>query len=107
MARPSCIESSSRFYVIGDVPYSTSESIELEQQILSLPSDAEFLIHVGDIRSARDGRKCEIDEYHEVAEILKLSNVPVFIVLGGKRAVVIFPRHSLLLIQFNRVLNCR
>lgn len=73
-----------RFYAIGDVPYSTQEAVALVKQIEQLPQDAEFLIHVGDIRSARDGRSCEIEEYYNVASILNQSHVPVFMVMGGK-----------------------
>jgi hypothetical protein len=77
-------ESATRFYAIGDVPYTTGEARELEWQIQSLAADAEFLIHVGDIRSARDGLSCEEEEYTAVANILNQSKVPVFLVLGGK-----------------------
>ena len=72
-----------RFYAIGDVPYSDAEARTLQVQISNLPTDAEFLIHVGDIRSARDGRTCEIDEYYKVAGILNQSHAPVFLVVGG------------------------
>jgi hypothetical protein len=73
-----------RFYAIGDVPYSDQQATELRQQIDELQDDAEFLIHVGDIRSAKDGRPCILEEYLEVAGILNQSSAPVFIVLGGK-----------------------
>jgi hypothetical protein len=51
--------------------------------MLALPDDAEFLIHVGDIRSARDGSVCTADEYTAVANILLQSHAPVFLVMGG------------------------
>lgn len=50
----------------------------------AIPEDAEFVIHVGDIRSARDGRTCEKAEYENVADMLRLSRAPVFIVPGGE-----------------------
>ncbi len=75
--------SGTRFYAIGDVPYTSKEARELKVQIDNLPQDAEFVIHVGDIRSAKNGKKCEIQEYHEVAAILNQSHAPVFLVLGG------------------------
>jgi hypothetical protein len=78
-----------RFYAIGDVPYSDAEARQLLVQIENLPLDAEFLIHVGDIRSARDGRSCTIDEYYDVAAILNQSHAPVFLVLGGKHTMLI------------------
>lgn len=78
------LELLTRFYAIGDVPYSTVEAEELLVQMQNIPLDAEFVIHVGDIRIARDGRACDIEEFYEVARILNQSHVPVFLVLGGK-----------------------
>jgi hypothetical protein len=77
-------EMMTRFYAIGDVPYTTAEEQELRVQMAAIPEDAEFVIHVGDIRSARDGRPCEKAEYENVAEMLRLSRAPVFIVPGGE-----------------------
>lgn len=48
----------------------------------SLPSDAEFLVHVGDIRDASDRTNCTNSEYEAAAEILKLSPAPVLVVPG-------------------------
>eukprot|EP00980_Cylindrotheca_fusiformis_P003205 scaffold725_cov133-Cylindrotheca_fusiformis.AAC.13 len=59
-----------RFYAIGDVPYKESEKGELEEHILTLPDDAEFLIHVGDIRHGDEENKCTLEEYKEVRDIL-------------------------------------
>jgi hypothetical protein len=73
-----------RFYAIGDVPYTQREATELITQIDELEDDAEFLIHVGDIRTARNKTQCTIQEYYEVADILNKSHAPVFIILGGK-----------------------
>ena len=73
-----------RFYAIGDVPYTERETKELKTQIDELEDDAEFLIHVGDIRTARNKSQCTIQEYYEVADILNKSHAPVFIILGGK-----------------------
>eukprot|EP00980_Cylindrotheca_fusiformis_P007622 scaffold1599_cov115-Cylindrotheca_fusiformis.AAC.7 len=73
-----------RFYAIGDVPYKESEKGELEEHILALPDDAEFLIHVGDIRHGDDEIKCTLKEYKEVRDILLQSPVPVFIIPGGR-----------------------
>jgi hypothetical protein len=69
------------FYAIGDVPYNTDQATKLKTDIISLPKDAEFLIHVGDIRNANQVNKiCRKEEYTNVANILRLSRVPVFIV---------------------------
>jgi hypothetical protein len=72
------------FYVIADVPYNEIEAAELPNQIQALPSDAEFLVHLGDIRQARGGGACKLYEYNDVATVLQQSAVPVFIVVGGK-----------------------
>jgi hypothetical protein len=71
------------FYAIADVPYTNAEVLALPQQIMSLPDNAEFLIHLGDIRSAANGKECLVSEYKDIADTLKLSRVPVFIVPGG------------------------
>jgi hypothetical protein len=80
----SSIDDVIRFYAIGDVPYTERETRELKTQIDELEDDAEFLIHVGDIRTARNKSQCTIQEYYEVADILNKSHAPVFIILGGK-----------------------
>ena len=72
------------FYAIADVPYTDVERAELPPQIASLPNNAEFLVHLGDIRSARENPVCQLQEYEEIAGMLKKSRVPVFIVVGGE-----------------------
>jgi hypothetical protein len=69
------------FYVLGDAPYSSNQAIVLAQQIQDIPDDAEFVVHVGDIR-ANDRQACEEWEYRTAADVLKLSPVPVFMLLG-------------------------
>jgi hypothetical protein len=71
------------FYAIADVPYNETETAELPGQIAAIPEDAEFLIHLGDIRSAKEGFLCTQAEYQAVASMLTASKVPVFIILGG------------------------
>ena len=39
------------FYAMGDVPYEPPEDELLPRQIAELPSDAEFVVHVGDIKN--------------------------------------------------------
>jgi len=74
------ISQTTTFYVIGDVPYTDQQAVELMGQIKNLPKDAEFLVHVGDLRSA--GSICRREEYSSVASTLRLSHVPVFVILG-------------------------
>ena len=66
------------------MPYTDVDVRALPTQILSLPDNAEFLIHLGDIRSAQKEDACVLSDYQNVAAILKLSRVPVFLVPGGK-----------------------
>lgn len=71
------------FYAIADVPYTSAESLALPSQVLSLPDNAEFLIHLGDIRSAVKENDCVLSDYRNIASILKMSRVPVFLIPGG------------------------
>jgi hypothetical protein len=67
-------------YIIGDIPYSTDQAQTLKEWMQQLPSDAEFVIHVGDIRTGRNKKQnCKEYEYNDVANILKLSHAPVFV----------------------------
>jgi hypothetical protein len=72
------------FFVIGDLPYNEYEKDRLIKHVNSLPDDAEFLVHVGDIRDAENATDCKVSEFEMVGDILKRSPVPVFIVPGGK-----------------------
>ena len=78
-----------RFYAIGDVPYTRAEAKDLKVQIANIPQDAEFVIHVGDIRTAKAGNLCTLHEYHNVAAILNQSHAPVFIILGGAFSILL------------------
>lgn len=70
------------FYAIGDVPYNAVQQQQLRGQMLSIPPDAEFVIHVGDLRNAGRHLVCKESEYTSAAELLRLSPVPVFMLLG-------------------------
>eukprot|EP00980_Cylindrotheca_fusiformis_P007617 scaffold1599_cov115-Cylindrotheca_fusiformis.AAC.2 len=82
-SRPSDAPLNAIFYVIGDIPYTPEEKESLIQHVDTLPDDAEFLVHVGDIRTAEDRANCTFAEFDMVANILKSSPVPVFIVPGA------------------------
>lgn len=69
--------------MIGDLPYSNTEKQRLIEHVETLPEDAEFLVHVGDIRAAVNNTNCTLSEFDVVGDILKQSPVPVFIVPGG------------------------
>jgi predicted phosphodiesterase len=70
------------FYAIGDVPYSEEEAEGLEAQMKHIPDDADFVIHVGDIRSAKQKNDCVNSDYTKVSKILRQSHAPVFLVMG-------------------------
>ncbi len=70
------------FSAIGDVPYSNEVAKELRKNLLNIENyqESSFLIHVGDIKSGAS--PCVDNTYRNVAEILKLSKIPVFIIPG-------------------------
>ena len=68
------------FYAMGDVPYAPEEDVTLPQQIADLPDDAEFVVHVGDIK--RGAVACDENVYQKVSEMLEKSAAPVFIIPG-------------------------
>jgi len=68
------------FYAMGDVPYKPEEDKLLPQQIDDLPDDAEFVIHVGDIKGG--GPPCVEAVYQKVSGMLRQSTAPVFIIPG-------------------------
>jgi hypothetical protein len=68
------------FYAMGDVPYAPKEDAILPKQIVELPKDAEFVIHVGDIKSGATA--CDEAVYIKVHGMLSKSTAPVFIIPG-------------------------
>lgn len=70
------------FYAIGDVPYSDRQAERLSQQMSDLPLDAEFLIHVGDLRDSSRNQRCRLSDYEDAAALLRKSHAPVFVILG-------------------------
>jgi len=81
---PSALEDTvTTFYAIGDVPYTSQQAAQLERQMRNIPDDAEFVIHLGDMRRADNSNPvCKRQEYEKVADILTRSHVPVFVILG-------------------------
>lgn len=86
---PTFENATSIFYAIGDVPYRSQEKVELAQRMRELPQDGDFLIHVGDFRSAQDPTvRCSFKDYVDVRRILLQSKIPVFIIPGGKLLII-------------------
>lgn len=72
----------STFYAIGDVPYSSVQASELAVHMANIPDDADFVVHVGDLRHAGDNLQCVKSDYTSVSAIFQLSHAPVFVILG-------------------------
>jgi hypothetical protein len=70
------------FYVHADIPYNDSQAIVLEQQMNAVPDDAEFVVFIGDMRSAAPDKVCVKEEYEEVGALFRLSGAPVFSLVG-------------------------
>lgn len=70
------------FYVMSDCPYSNNErQVLMPAHIASIPSDAEFLFHLGDLQYAMTDN-CEEWAYESASSILKQSSVPTFVLPG-------------------------
>ena len=70
------------FYAHGDIPYEAAQSVILEQQMKTVPLDAEFVIFVGDLREAGDDKPCYAQEYADASYYFRLSHAPVFVIQG-------------------------
>jgi len=68
------------FFAMGDVPYAPEEDLLLPQQIAELPQEAEFVVHVGDIKTGKT--QCLEAVYAKVAGMLGKASRPVFIIPG-------------------------
>ncbi len=68
------------FYAMGDTPYSPEDDVLLPKQIAALPPDAEFVVHVGDIKNG--ATPCDEAVYMKVSGMLRKSAHRVFIVPG-------------------------
>ena len=74
------IETKVTFFAMGDVPYAPKEDTLLPKQIANLPREAEFVIHVGDIKSGATA--CDEAVYIKVAGMLAKSTAPLFVIPG-------------------------
>lgn len=70
------------FSVFGDMPYRDSEIADLEDHVANwnLYSPSAFVVHVGDILSGSE--TCQESRYQTVSDILKTSEIPVFVLPG-------------------------
>ena len=72
------------FCVVADAPYRYEENIKLLNQVDNMDSDCEFVAHLGDIRSARQFDTCVKETYRNASLIMKRSQKPVLMLIGGK-----------------------
>jgi hypothetical protein len=79
-ADPSTSKPGLVFYAMGDVPYTPPQEDILREQIASLPTDGEFVIHVGDIKAGATA--CDESVYTTVSGILGECKTPLFIIPG-------------------------
>lgn len=72
------------FYATGDAPYTRIQALKLGVQMAAVPADAEFVVHIGDLRRASPRISCEQPQYQAAAAILRLSHAaaPVFVIIG-------------------------
>ncbi|MGB4709349.1 MAG: hypothetical protein WBH28_12845 [Fuerstiella sp.] len=68
------------FCAMGDVPYTDADDILLPIHIKGLPAEAEFTVHVGDIKGGATA--CDEAVYVKVAEMLSAAVAPVFVIPG-------------------------
>ena len=73
------------FYALGDVPYLDSEREALPMQINALSSNADFVMHVGDLKTRF--QNCSERYYSTFATIMEKSLVPVFNTIGDNDVV--------------------
>jgi hypothetical protein len=70
------------FYIMSDCPYTDNErQVLMPAHIAAIPSDAEFLFHLGDLQYAMTDN-CEEWAYEVASSILKQSLVPTFVLPG-------------------------
>jgi hypothetical protein len=79
------------FYAIGNAPLFSGQDLDLEDQLRNLPDDANFVIHLGGILIRNDANDddaafgcCNEHDFDTAANALKVSNAPVFVIMGEK-----------------------
>ena len=73
--------SSTSFWVVGDTSYSSAAATALNGYMNSVPQDAQFVVHLGDIWGGTH-RSPALSGYQAVANTMLQSSKPVFMVLG-------------------------
>lgn len=69
-----------QFSAMGDTPYGVSDMRKLQHQLKNLNPSSTFVIHLGDIKTGIT--PCSNSWYQQVADILRTSPKPLFIIPG-------------------------
>eukprot|EP00581_Thalassiosira_minuscula_P016022 CAMPEP_0183722962 /NCGR_PEP_ID=MMETSP0737-20130205/14744_1 /TAXON_ID=385413 /ORGANISM="Thalassiosira miniscula, Strain CCMP1093" /LENGTH=856 /DNA_ID=CAMNT_0025953209 /DNA_START=96 /DNA_END=2666 /DNA_ORIENTATION=- len=69
------------FYVLADEPYDFSNVEQLTRDLEALPSDAEFIVHLGNANGDSQSQ-CQEYGFERAAAVLKESPVPVLVIPG-------------------------
>jgi len=69
------------FYATSNTPYDGDEEKQLASNLATIPNDAEFIIHLGNLQDA-SVTMCPESRYSDAASVLKKSPVPLFVVPG-------------------------
>lgn len=78
---PVAIREPVSFYVMGDAPYSSDDRDRFPDQVKNVPNDAEFMIHLGDMKGVDT---CQSDGPYQLVSdaFIHHSVMPVFFVPG-------------------------
>jgi hypothetical protein len=68
------------FWAVADVPYTFEYGQTLASQLPTLGADVDFLIHLGDLKKGKT--PCNQETLDYVDSIMKLSPVPVLMIIG-------------------------
>jgi hypothetical protein len=77
---PTTVNRTTTFWAIADIPYTSEDGLTLASQLPNLDKDVDFLIHLGDIKSGK--APCNQKTLDNVDSIMKLSPVPVLMIIG-------------------------
>jgi hypothetical protein len=80
-ASPMVDSTSAKFYVTADVPYDSSQESKIIRDIETIPSDADFVVHLGNIQDA-SVTLCPQQAYISANAILGKCASPVFVLPG-------------------------
>lgn len=70
------------FYVVANVPFSDDEEDKLQNELMSISNDAEFVVHLGNIHKASESQ-CKDSSYQRASSILQKSAAPLLLIPGN------------------------